>query len=134
MAALRGYWPQISATIQVGSPLLWGAICAAETRRGAMNGRRAWLPLVLLFPLLWARGTVIPGPLPWAAPFAFWTAALVSVRSRRHVLRAALLLATGASTAAVQLWQLNQTSPLTTPSATVGEPPRVGDGSPQQHF
>ena len=108
MAALRDYWPQISATIHVGSPLLWGCFSAAETRRGVMNRRRAWLPLVLLFPLLWARGPVIPGPLAWAAPFAFWMAALVSVRSRHQVLRAALLLATGASTAAVQLWQLNQ--------------------------
>jgi hypothetical protein len=42
------------------------------------------------------------------APLACWTVALLSVRSRHRSLRAALLFATGASTSALQLWQLTR--------------------------
>lgn len=106
MTSLQGYWPQVSATLQVASPLLWGALCAAATYQGALTGRWAWAPLVLTFPLLWARGDSIPGPAAWALPVACWLATLLSARSPRLALRAAFLLATGISTAALQLWQL----------------------------
>jgi hypothetical protein len=108
MAWLRAHLPQISAALQVGLPLLWGALCAAATHQGALAGRYSWLALVLVFPLLWARGSSIPGAAAWIAPLACWTVALLSVRSSRRTLRAAFLFATGASTAALQLWQLSR--------------------------
>jgi hypothetical protein len=107
-ASLRALLPQMSATIQVGSPLLWGAICAAATHRGAFAGRLSWIALLLVFPLLWARGTPIPGAAGWIAPLACWTATLLAVRSRRRTLSSVCMFATGASTSALQLWQLSQ--------------------------
>jgi hypothetical protein len=108
MAALRSYWPHVSATIQVASPLIYGAVLAAQTRRGALTGRWRWVPLFTLFPLIWARGPTIPGPAVWAVPMACWLAALISIRSHHRALHAAILFATGATTATLQLWHLSR--------------------------
>jgi hypothetical protein len=106
MTSLQRYWPQVSATLQVASPLLWGVLCAAATHQRALTERWAWTALVITFPLLWARGDSIPSPAAWALPVACWLAAVLSARSPRLTLRAAFLLATGVSTAALQLWQV----------------------------
>jgi hypothetical protein len=108
MAWLRDLVPQMRGALQVGLPLLWGALCAAATHQGALTGRWRWIAVVLTFPLLWIRGASIPSAGAWIGPLSCWTVALLSVGSRHRSLRAALLFATGASTSALQLWQLTR--------------------------
>jgi len=101
--ALRSYWPQISAVMQVGMPLLWGILLSVAVHRKSLSGGWAWTPLVPLFPLLakWPE----PRSPALLVPLTCWLVALLSVRWRDRTFHAGSLLFTGATMTGLQLWQ-----------------------------
>ncbi len=99
---LRNNWPLIQTLLDVGLPLGWGGYSALVTRNGLLKGSWLWTPLAVMFPLLSSRLLERPA---WqlTIPLACWLWAALSVRTGNRSLYALGLLATGASTASLQL-------------------------------